>query len=386
LRGRSHRLIRRVLVAVAGLLLLLGIPATGPAQAPGVGTLKQKSAALAARSRAAVVDLYALESRLQQTRADLARLDAHAAELARRQASAKRSYRAARKTMAVAQQRLGQQLRLLYEQGEPDPIAVLLGAASLEQAIEGLDNIKRIARATQSVLEQARSARHRVQLVRRQLAVQVGRTNAARERVAAGAAELERARGERTAYLTQLRSEQALTASQIASLEQRAQEAQQRAQQVTQQATQQAATQQPAQAASPVTQGTAAAPAETTTEAVPAPGPSEPPPAPVESVSQGTQSSAPTTTGPPRPGGTMSVLATGYCLKGTTATGLPVGPGIVAVDPTAIPLGTRMTIPGYGEGVAADTGNGIRGARIDVWIASCAEAIKFNRTVTITFH
>jgi 3D (Asp-Asp-Asp) domain-containing protein len=82
----------------------------------------------------------------------------------------------------------------------------------------------------------------------------------------------------------------------------------------------------------------------------------------------------------------MSVLATGYCLKGTTATGLPVGPGIVAVDPTVIPLGTRMTIPGYGEGVAADTGNGINGARIDVWIASCAEAIKFARTVTITFH
>jgi 3D (Asp-Asp-Asp) domain-containing protein len=82
----------------------------------------------------------------------------------------------------------------------------------------------------------------------------------------------------------------------------------------------------------------------------------------------------------------MSVYATGYCLKGTTATGLPVGPGIVAVDPTVIPLGTRMTIPGYGEGVAADTGGGVSGARIDVWIASCAEAKKFTRTVTITFQ
>ena len=82
----------------------------------------------------------------------------------------------------------------------------------------------------------------------------------------------------------------------------------------------------------------------------------------------------------------MSVYATGYCLKGTTATGLPVGPGIVAVDPSVIPLGTRMTIPGYGEGVAADTGGSIRGARIDVWIKSCAHAALFNRTVTITFH
>jgi 3D (Asp-Asp-Asp) domain-containing protein len=82
----------------------------------------------------------------------------------------------------------------------------------------------------------------------------------------------------------------------------------------------------------------------------------------------------------------MTVYATGYCLKGTTATGLPVGPGIVAVDPTVIPLGTRMTIPGYGEGVAADTGSAIKGARIDVWISSCAQAAAFGRTVTITFR
>jgi 3D (Asp-Asp-Asp) domain-containing protein len=82
----------------------------------------------------------------------------------------------------------------------------------------------------------------------------------------------------------------------------------------------------------------------------------------------------------------MSVSATGYCLKGTTATRLPVGPGIVAVDPTLIPLGTRMTIPGYGEGVAADTGGAITGPRIDVWFASCALARDFTRTVTITFH
>ena len=76
----------------------------------------------------------------------------------------------------------------------------------------------------------------------------------------------------------------------------------------------------------------------------------------------------------------MTVYATGYCLRGTTATGLPVGPGIVATDPSVIPLGTRMTIPGYGEGVAADTGGAITGKRIDVWIADAGRG--FNRTVT----
>jgi 3D (Asp-Asp-Asp) domain-containing protein len=384
-RGRNHRLVRRVLVPLTGFLLVLGIPATGPAQAPGVGALKQKSDALAAQSRAAVVELYGLESRLQQARDDLARIDARAADLAALQASARRRYRAAQRTMAVAQVWLGRQLRLLYEQDEPDPIAILLGATSLDAAIEGLEGLSRTARATEAVIRQARSARTLVVRVRAQLTAQVERTRAARSRAAATAAGLEQARAERAAYLGRLRSEQALTASQISSLEARAQEAQQRAQVVNQQAattssTAPASAVAPAVAATPASTATDTAAAGTTTDA------SVPPPAPVDSVS-GTDTPAPAAApAPPRPGGTMSVYATGYCLKGTTATGLPVSPGIVAVDPTVIPLGTRMTIPGYGEGVAADTGGAIRGARIDVWLASCKQAAAFNRTVTITFH
>ena len=61
--------------------------------------------------------------------------------------------------MAVAQRRLGEQLRLLYEQDEPDPIAVVLGATSLDEAIDGLESISRTARATKGVVDQARSAR-----------------------------------------------------------------------------------------------------------------------------------------------------------------------------------------------------------------------------------
>src|SRR5213075_2009557 len=61
--------------------------------------------------------------------------------------------------------------------------------------------------------------------------------------------------------------------------------------------------------------------------------------------------------GQPPPGGRKMVAdATCYILKGTTASGLPVGPGIVAVDPNVIPLGTRMYIPGYGKGIAVDIG------------------------------
>ena len=83
----------------------------------------------------------------------------------------------------------------------------------------------------------------------------------------------------------------------------------------------------------------------------------------------------------------MTVQSTGYCLQGTTATGMPVAWGVVAVDPSVIPLGTRMTVPGYGEGVAADTGSAVKGAIIDLWFPSCAQAITWGRrTVTITLH
>lgn len=40
--------------------------------------------------------------------------------------------------------------------------------------------------------------------------------------------------------------------------------------------------------------------------------------------------------------------------------------GIVAVDPGVISLGNDVYVPGYGVGVAADTGSAINGKRIDL--------------------
>jgi uncharacterized protein YabE (DUF348 family)/3D (Asp-Asp-Asp) domain-containing protein len=68
---------------------------------------------------------------------------------------------------------------------------------------------------------------------------------------------------------------------------------------------------------------------------------------------------------------TLNVYATWYTASsaggsGVTATGTSVQKGVVAVDPRVIPLGTRMYIPGYGYGVAGDTGGGIVGHHIDL--------------------
>jgi uncharacterized protein YabE (DUF348 family) len=74
---------------------------------------------------------------------------------------------------------------------------------------------------------------------------------------------------------------------------------------------------------------------------------------------------------------TIRMLATSYSAStagvsrsnphyGRTATGLKMRDGIVAVDPRVIDLGSEVYVPGYGVGLAADTGGAIKGKRIDL--------------------
>ena len=58
---------------------------------------------------------------------------------------------------------------------------------------------------------------------------------------------------------------------------------------------------------------------------------------------------------------------------GLTATGLPVTPGVVAVDPEVIPLGSTVIIDGQ-EYLAADTGGAIKGNHVDIAVATHQEA------------
>ena len=62
-----------------------------------------------------------------------------------------------------------------------------------------------------------------------------------------------------------------------------------------------------------------------------------------------------------------------------TACGTPLRRGVIAVDPSFIPLGTRVYIPGYGEAVAEDTGGAIVGNIIDIAFDTHEEALAFGR-------
>ena len=83
-----------------------------------------------------------------------------------------------------------------------------------------------------------------------------------------------------------------------------------------------------------------------------------------------------------------SYVATAYSLRGRTASGLPVGKGLIAADPRVLPLGSRVKLeagPYSGEYIVADTGGLVRGKRIDIWTPSSREAMRFGRrTVKLT--
>jgi 3D (Asp-Asp-Asp) domain-containing protein len=83
----------------------------------------------------------------------------------------------------------------------------------------------------------------------------------------------------------------------------------------------------------------------------------------------------------------LKVDAVAYSLPGNTALGIPVQRGVVAVDPRLIPLGTKLHVPGYGPGIAADVGTAIKGRIIDLWFPTTAAARKWGRrAVTITVY
>ena len=91
---------------------------------------------------------------------------------------------------------------------------------------------------------------------------------------------------------------------------------------------------------------------------------------------------------------TLTMTATAYTAEcdgcsGITYTGLDLNKDrnmkVVAVDPSVIPLGTRVHVEGYGEAVAGDIGGAIKGNKIDIHVPTKDEAYSWGvREVTVT--
>jgi len=79
-----------------------------------------------------------------------------------------------------------------------------------------------------------------------------------------------------------------------------------------------------------------------------------------------------------------SFVVTCYDLAGNTASGAPTSMATVAVDPSVIPLGTRLYISGVGVRYAQDTGGAIIGKRLDIWEPSYGQCMSWGvRTETV---
>lgn len=308
--------------------------------------MRDRVAAIDTQAQTALLNLYALESEVESARSDVRSLDAQRARLARVHASTRHQLAVAEQAARTSHRRLEELLRALYEQTGADPLAILLGASSLDEALTGLESIDRAAAENRRILAQAQSTRKRLARVDARLAAREIELARLVARARARARELEASAAARASYVAALRRRQDLTARQVSSLETQARAAQRRAAEL-----------QPAAA----------------DVLPPSSNAASPPDVPLDAAVEVDGAR------------TLTVSAIAYSLPGRTASGLPVGPGIAAVDPSVIPLGTRMYVPGYGDAVAADTGSAIRGNVIDLWFPTTAEAYAWGRrTVVIT--
>jgi 3D (Asp-Asp-Asp) domain-containing protein len=329
---------------LAAVALTVVIPAASADRHGRRATLRANDTRLSSAEQHTLLQLYSLETQLARARARVAAVARRQVALQRLGETLQIEAASVTQSMADAQTELQQQLRALYEEPAPDPIAVVLGAQSLDDAVTSLDNLRRVAQQSHQLLDETVATRAR-------LATLLARLDAQRERLAglravadAEAARLDGAAEARRATIAALERKRTLNSAALTSLDTRARSA----------------------AHTTLTSAGAAASGDTSAAETPS-APSVAPPA--------------TTAGR-----TFTVVATAYALQGHTASGLPVGPGIAAVDPSLIPLGTRFDVPGYGVAVAADTGPGIQGSMIDLWFATEAAARAWGRrTVTITF-
>ncbi|GGA33415.1 LysM peptidoglycan-binding and 3D domain-containing protein [Psychrobacillus lasiicapitis] len=84
----------------------------------------------------------------------------------------------------------------------------------------------------------------------------------------------------------------------------------------------------------------------------------------------------------------LTVTSTAYTAScagcsGVTATGIDLlanpNQKVISVDPSVIPLGSKVWVEGYGEAIAGDTGGAIKGNKIDIFIPSKEEAVNWGK-------
>src|SRR5262249_13650258 len=121
--------------------------------------LKQHQHSLVTRSHSALLGLFALDSRLTRARAELAQIRTRVTALRGEQRQVRAELGIVARNLRSSQRLLAQHLRNLYEDGEPNAIAILLGSSSLDDAVTRLNDLEQNARQGQDVVAETRQGR-----------------------------------------------------------------------------------------------------------------------------------------------------------------------------------------------------------------------------------
>ena len=65
----------------------------------------------------------------------------------------------AKRSTRISQARVAQRLRVLYEQGNVEPLEIVLGSKSLDEAMTNLDNLNRVTGQGEDLLRELAGAR-----------------------------------------------------------------------------------------------------------------------------------------------------------------------------------------------------------------------------------
>ena len=343
--------LRSFSLLIAAFLLVVAVVGAARADDPDTLRLQAKQIArenetLDAAEQRALLDLYALETGVRRAEMRVDELRRQLGDLAEERRAAKRHLTVAQDAERISQARLEERVVALYVEGQANPLEIILGAASLDDVITAIDGFERLAEEDTRIAEKARAAGRSLRAAIRDLAAREAKLTEATAQAEQARSSLATARDESAAYVVSLERQRGLNDNEIGELTARAAEAERLSSELE---------------------------AEVADEAAEPSGSSL--------VLAGATDSA---TGTERQ---LTVDAVAYSLPGYTASGLPVGNGVVAVDPDVIPLGTRMYVPGYGPAVAADVGTAINGLIIDLWFPTYEQAAAWGRqTVTITVY
>jgi 3D (Asp-Asp-Asp) domain-containing protein len=91
-----------------------------------------------------------------------------------------------------------------------------------------------------------------------------------------------------------------------------------------------------------------------------------------------------------RAAATTRMMATAYCDRGETKSGVQAQRGVAAADLRRFPIGTRLRVvapgrPYAGEYTVLDSGSEIKGRDLDIFMPSCRDAKRFGkRPVQVT--